>query len=60
MSLNDFVFHNTPSITFTVSVFRMANLIHGNFSSFERNVAIETASIDSTNNASIFIPRECL
>ncbi len=58
-SSSDLISHKILSITFTVSIFRIANLTHGNFSSFCKKVAIETASTASTNKESIFTPNEC-
>jgi len=56
----DLVSHNTIRSILSVSAFLIANLTHGCFSSLERKVAIEIASIISTKIVSIFCPRECL
>jgi len=55
-----FISQRTISNTFKVSVFRIANFTQGNFFSFGKNPAVETASIISTNNLSIFAPSEYL
>ncbi len=56
----DLASHNTIKSIFTVSVFRMASLTHGCFSSRGRKVAMEIASIISTKIVSIFWPSEYL
>ncbi|MFA6404758.1 MAG: hypothetical protein WCW03_02050 [Candidatus Paceibacterota bacterium] len=48
------------SKTFNVSVFRIASRIHGNFSSFDKNVAVTVASMLSTKRLSILLPSEYL
>ena len=57
---SDLASHNTIKSIFNVSVFRIASLTHGCFSSRDRKLAIEMASIISTNIVSIFSPREYL
>ena len=56
----DLVSQRIWSKTFSVSNFLMAILTQGSFSSLERKLAIEIASILSTNKVSILWPRECL
>jgi hypothetical protein len=60
LSSNDFVSHKTIKSILRVSVFLIANLIQGCFSSRERKVAIAIASIISTKIVSIFCPKENL
>jgi hypothetical protein len=50
----DFASHRTIKSIFNVSVFLIANLTHGCFSYRNKKVAIEIASITSTNKVSIF------
>ena len=57
---NDLTSHKTIKSTLSVSVFLMASLTHGCFSSRDKKVAIEIASIISTKIVSIFSPNECL
>lgn len=52
------VSHKIISRTFAVSVLRVAKRIHGNFSSFDRNIAVTADSIASTNNLSMRLPSE--
>ena len=52
--IRDFVSHKIISNIFRVSVFLIANLTHGCFSSRDRKLAIATASIISTKRLSIF------
>jgi hypothetical protein len=56
----DFVSHSTMSSIFTVSTFLMASRTHGCFSSFDKKLATDIASIVSTNKVSILWPSECL
>lgn len=58
LSSIDLVSHKTIKSTFNVSVFLIASRTHGCFSSRDRNVAIEIASITSINKLSIFNPSE--
>lgn len=60
LSSSDLVSQRTMSSILSVSVFRIAKRTHGCFSSFDKKVAIEIASIISTKIVSIFCPRECL
>lgn len=60
LSSNDFVSHSIIRSILTVSIFLMANRTYGCFSAGERKLAIETASILSTNKLSTRKPRECL
>lgn len=52
------VSHKIISNTFAVSVFRVARRIHGNFSSFDRNIAVTEASMASMNSLSMRLPSE--
>lgn len=54
---NDLVSQRTKRKIFEVLIFLIANLTYGVFSSFERNVAIEIASMVSVNKLSIFWPK---
>lgn len=54
-----FVSHRIINKIFKVSNFLIASLIHGCFSSLGKKPAITVPSIISTNNVSIFCPREC-
>ena len=60
LSSIDFVSHKIINKTFCVSNFRIASLIHGNFSSLDRKLATDMASILSINKVSILCPRVCL
>ncbi len=53
----DFASHKTIKSILRVSVFLIASRTHGCFSSRDKKVAIEIASITSTNKVSIFCPR---
>lgn len=59
LSSIDLLSHKTNKSIFEVSTFLIANLTQGCFSSRERKVAIEIASIISINKLSIFNPSEC-
>lgn len=52
----DFVSHNTISSILRVSTFLIENWIHGSLLSLFKKLAIDTPSIVSTNNESIFNP----
>ena len=54
LSSRDFVSHSTISSMQRVFIFRIASLTQGIFSSFDKKLAIEIASIISTNRPSIF------
>ena len=56
----DFVSHKTIKSIFVVSTFRIARRTYGCFSCGERKLAMEMASILSTNKLSILCPSECL
>ena len=56
----DFASHKTIKSILSVSVFLIASRTHGSFSSLDKKVAMEIASMTSTNKVSIFCPRENL
>ena len=56
---NDFVSQRTSSKILTVSNFLIANRTYGCFSLGDRKLAIETASMISTNKVSILWPKVC-
>ena len=58
LSFSDLVSHKTISKTFNVSVFLIANLTQGCFSSLLRKLAMAIPSIISINRLSIFWPKE--
>lgn len=58
LSSNDPASQIIISKTFTVSIFLIANLMHGDLLSFGKNTAVLTASIASTNKSSIFTANE--
>ena len=60
LSSIDLVSHRTIKSILSVSIFRIARRTYGCFSRGERKLAIDTASILSTNNPSILCPREYL
>ena len=60
LSSIDFASHSTIKSIFKVSIFLIANRTHGLFSSRDKKVAVEIASIISINKISIFCPREYL
>ena len=57
---NDFVSQRTINNIFSVYNFLIATLIHGCFSSFDKKLATDIASIISTNRLSILCPKDRL